>query len=54
MVTISVIKADIGGMVGHSSSHPDILALGQQELDTAKRSGLLIDARRRTVATTCS
>ena len=43
MVTISVIKADIGGMVGHSSSHPDILALGQRELDTAKRSGLLID-----------
>ena len=30
MVTISVIKADIGGMVGHSSSHPDILALGQR------------------------
>ena len=43
MVTISVIKADIGGMVGHSSSHPDILALGQRELDTAKQSGLLID-----------
>jgi len=45
MVTISVIKADIGGMVGHSSSHPDILALGQQELDTAKQSGLLIDGQ---------
>jgi fructose 1,6-bisphosphate aldolase/phosphatase len=25
-VTLSVIKADIGGYVGHSSSHPDILA----------------------------
>ena len=43
MVTVSVIKADIGGMVGHSSSHPDILALGQRELDAAKQSGLLID-----------
>jgi len=45
MVTISVIKADIGGMVGHSSSHPDILALGQRELDAAKQSGLLIDGQ---------
>ena len=43
MVTISVIKADIGGMVGHSSSHPDILALGQEELNKAKSAGLLID-----------
>src|SRR3972149_9364707 len=43
MVTLSVIKADIGGMVGHSSSHPDILALGREELEQAKRRGLLID-----------
>src|SRR3990172_7103443 len=43
MVTLSCIKADIGGFVGHSSSHPEILALGQQELDKAKQSGLLID-----------
>src|SRR2546426_1000843 len=25
MVTVSVIKADIGGYVGHSESHPEIL-----------------------------
>jgi len=25
-ITLSVIKADIGGYVGHSDSHPDILA----------------------------
>src|SRR5438309_10357511 len=43
MVTISVIKADIGGKVGRSSSHPAMLALGQRELDAAKQSGLLID-----------
>ncbi len=43
MVTISVIKADIGGMVGHSSSHPDILALGREELEKARQGGLLID-----------
>src|SRR4030065_1354091 len=43
MVTISVIKADIGGFVGHSSSHPDILDLGREELERAKQRGLLID-----------
>src|SRR3989304_4056810 len=43
MVTLSCIKSDIGGMVGHSSSHPDILALGREELEQAKRRGLLID-----------
>ena len=43
MVTLSCIKADIGGMVGHSSSHPDILNLGREELEKAKRGGLLID-----------
>src|SRR5437867_383112 len=43
MVTISVIKADIGGWVGHSASHPDILDVGREELEQAKRRGLLID-----------
>src|SRR5712692_2178427 len=43
MVTLSCIKADIGGMVGHSSSHPDILNLGREELEKAKQRGLLID-----------
>ncbi|TET16389.1 MAG: fructose 1,6-bisphosphatase [Dehalococcoidia bacterium] len=43
MVTLSVIKADIGGYVGHSSSHPDILALAQECLEKAKKDGLLID-----------
>ena len=43
MVTISSIKADIGGFVGHSAMHPDILAVGQEELEKAKQRGLLID-----------
>jgi fructose 1,6-bisphosphate aldolase/phosphatase len=43
LVTISSIKADIGGYVGHSASHPDILALGNEELRKAKQAGLLID-----------
>ena len=44
MLTISVIKADIGGFVGHSASHPDILELGQEWLTKAQQKGLLIDS----------
>lgn len=43
MVTVSVIKADIGGFVGHSYSHPETLAVGREELEQAKQRGLLID-----------
>lgn len=42
-VTLSVIKADIGGYVGHSSSHPDILATAKESLEKAKTQGLLMD-----------
>jgi len=42
-VTLSVIKADIGGYVGHSESHPDILAKADESLAKAKQAGLLID-----------
>lgn len=42
-ITLSVIKADIGGYVGHSSSHPDILNKAQECLEAAKRDGLLVD-----------
>ena len=41
--TLSVIKADIGGYVGHSESHPDILALARDSLKKAKAEGLLVD-----------
>jgi len=43
VVTVSVIKADIGGYVGHSASHPDILDLGREEMEKAKQRGLLVD-----------
>ena len=43
MITLSVIKADIGGYVGHSSSHPEILEMARQSLEQAKKDGLLID-----------
>ncbi len=35
MVTISVIKADIGGYVGHASVHPDLIKTAEQELAKA-------------------
>ncbi len=42
-VTLSVIKADIGGYVGHSSSHPDVLAKANELMEKAKKEKLLID-----------
>ncbi len=42
-ITLSVIKADVGGYVGHSESHPDILARANECMDKAKRGGLLVD-----------
>jgi fructose 1,6-bisphosphate aldolase/phosphatase len=45
MVTLSVIKADIGGYVGHSSSHPDILARAEQLLQLAQSEGTIHDFR---------
>jgi fructose 1,6-bisphosphate aldolase/phosphatase len=42
-VTLSVIKADIGGYVGHSTSHPDVLEKANDCLKAAKKAGLLID-----------
>jgi len=42
-ITLSVIKADIGGYVGHSESHPDVLAKADECLATVKKDGLLID-----------
>ncbi len=43
--TLSVIKADIGGWVGHSAMHPEVLDLGRERLAQAVQSGLLIDAQ---------
>jgi len=42
-VTLSVIKADIGGYVGHSTSHPKILEKAEECLKAAKKEGTLID-----------
>lgn len=44
-LTLSVIKADVGGWVGHCASHPDMLALAQDHLNKAVARGLLNDAQ---------
>jgi len=42
-ITLSVIKADVGGYVGHSDSHPKVLTKANDCLLKAKKSGLLVD-----------
>ena len=42
-ITLSVIKADVGGYVGHSESHPDVLTKAGECLAKAKQEGLLVD-----------
>ena len=42
--TLSVIKADVGGYVGHSAMHDEVLNEGREWLARAVQSGLLIDA----------
>jgi len=42
-ITLSVIKADVGGYVGHSSSHPDVIQRAKESLKRAKGQGLLVD-----------
>jgi len=42
MITLSVIKADIGGYVGHSSSHPLVLEKANECLEK-QRGKLLVD-----------
>ena len=42
-ITVSVIKADIGGWVGHSAIHPALIQNANEKLATAKTSGVLVD-----------
>ena len=43
-VTVSVIKADVGGYVGHSSMHPDLMKTAEDRLSNATEKGMLIDS----------
>lgn len=42
-LTLSVIKADVGGFVGHSHMHPDLIEEAQEQLGRAKLQGSLLD-----------
>ena len=43
-ITLSHIKADIGGYIGHSASHLDILASANESLTKAKKlEGRFVD-----------
>ena len=44
-VTVSAIKADVGGYVGHGDVHPDMLAEAESRVREAIGAELLIDAR---------
>lgn len=42
-ITLSVIKADVGGYVGHSSIHSALLETAKEKLSSALEKGMLID-----------
>ncbi len=42
--TLSVIKADVGGWVGHSAMHDEVMDAGREVIEGALQSGLLVDA----------
>ncbi len=42
-LTLSVIKADVGGFVGHSGMHPALMEEAAERLETAKLHGPIID-----------
>jgi fructose 1,6-bisphosphate aldolase/phosphatase len=44
-ITLSVIKADVGGWVGHCSSHPDMLALAAKLVKKAVDRKFLVDGQ---------
>ncbi len=43
-ITLSVIKADIGGWVGHSATHPEVVNAVREFVATKVADGTLIDA----------
>ncbi|MEM2097888.1 MAG: fructose 1,6-bisphosphatase, partial [Methanothrix sp.] len=42
-VTVSLIKADVGGWPGHASVHPALIDKAEEVLSEAKSAGTLID-----------
>lgn len=52
--TLSVIKADTGGYVGHSAVHPETLRVAEERMAAAKQAGKLIDYRVGKVGDDCA
>lgn len=44
-ITLSLIKADIGGYPGHAGVHPNLIKIANEELHAAKERGDVIDYR---------
>jgi len=44
-VTVTAIKADVGGYVGHGAVHPDLLVFADERVRTAIADGVLFDGR---------
>jgi fructose 1,6-bisphosphate aldolase/phosphatase len=42
-ITVSLIKADVGGYPGHSAVHPDLMEEAKKQMKQAKKDGLLVD-----------
>jgi fructose 1,6-bisphosphate aldolase/phosphatase len=42
-ITLSVIKADVGGFVGHSAMHIDLVEEAKNQLEVAQRQDLIVD-----------
>jgi len=42
-ITFSVIKADVGGFVGHSSMHKSLMEKAEELLEAAQAQGLIVD-----------
>ena len=42
-ITLSIIKADVGGWVGHSAVHPEMHDRAEEHAAKAKKAGLIID-----------
>lgn len=42
-VTVSLIKADVGGYPGHATVHPDLINTAEKELSSGVEEGLLTD-----------
>lgn len=42
-ITLTVIKADVGGFTGHSDVHPKLIESAQKSLEAAKKKGIILD-----------